>query len=155
MYIKDTFTSTWLFTQGREPKRIVGKLHHGRPFSFNMGGCLVTTLCQHNVVSDHFAFRCVVVYSPRDFDRMSIFPSELYIVFQGVQEECGHFALFMSLDKGKIDAKTSNFFSSDSKSASKFMLRNGPNSTKYAKPCGVSLWKDTFGTKIPHDRSTS
>jgi hypothetical protein len=51
-----------------------------------------------------------------------------------VQEECGHFALFTSLDKGKIDAKTSNFFSWDSKSASKFMLQKGPNSTKCATP---------------------
>jgi hypothetical protein len=65
-----------------------------------------------------------------------------------VQEECGHFALFTSLDKGKIDAKTRKNFSSDSKSASKFMLQKGPNSTKCAnlveRACGKTLLEPRF-----------
>jgi hypothetical protein len=62
--------------------------------SFNMGGCLVTTLCQHNVVSDHFALRCVVVYSPRDFDRMLIFPSGLALSSRVCKKNVGilHFS---------------------------------------------------------------
>jgi hypothetical protein len=72
-----------------------------------------------------------------------------------MQEECGHFALFTSFDKGKIDAKTCSFFSSDPKSASKFMLQKRPNSTKHATLWNELVERHTFGTKIPHDRSTS